>query len=322
MFGKIACAMLAMFGLITQAQAAYPEKPIRMIVVSAPGSGGDALGRILAEYMAQELKGNIVVENKPGAGGAVGMDYLAHAEPDGYTFGIGSNSTHILIPIINKRINYNPLKDFTPVASVGSAQTLLIAGADFPADNVQDLIKLAKSSKEAVQYASWGNGSSGHFCGALLAYSAKIDLMHIPYKSVSQIQSDMLGGHINLAFVDMGSGLTMLKGGKVKALASCTERTAQLPNVPGYADSKLDVADVKYPVPRWAMYLPKGAPQSVVNRLAAALKAALDQPKVKEFMDTQGVTPVLIKGDVLGKMNAEDIAFWEQIAKVANIKDE
>lgn len=319
MIKRIVYAAVASLAMTSFAHAEYPTRPIRLVIASAPGSGGDALGRLLAQHMASFLKGSIVVENKPGAGGAVAMEALASSTPDGYTIGLGSNSSHILIPIINKSISYDPIKDFTPIGALGTAQTLLIAAPDFPANSLQELLDLANASKNPIQYASWGNGSSGHFCGALLSHGAKVTLEHIPYKSVAQIQTDLLGGHVQLGFVDMGSGITMVKDGRTKPIASCTERTGNLPEVSGYNDAEINISGKAIPSPRWALYVPVGTPGEAAGRLSQALETTLKNIELRSWMESQGISPVFIEGEKLVGMNQKDIEFWTEIAKAADI---
>lgn len=318
----VALAVLAGCGAQAQAQSAFPAKPVRLLVTSAPGSGGDALGRLLAERMGQLLKGTVIVENKPGAGGMLAMDLLARAPADGYTIGLGSNSTHILIPAMNARLSYDPIKDFAPIGQVGGASTLLIAHPDFPANKLDELLTLAKQSKEPVQYASWGNGSSGHFCGALLNYKMNAGLAHVPYKSVAQIQTDVVGGHIQLAFVDMGSGTAMVKSGRAKAIASCTERTPSLPEVGSYTDADIKFSGQPAPTPRWTLYAPAATPAPVVAQLGRALQATLEMADVKAWMANQGISAGFIAGARIREMNREDLAFWKNIATVSNISAE
>lgn len=322
MHKKMVMALAALVGVAAQAQSEFPVKPVRLLVTSAPGSGGDTLGRLLAERMGPLLKGTVIVDNKPGAGGAVAMDMVARAPADGYTIGLGSNSSHILIPAVNAKLSYDPIKDFAPIGRVGGASTLLIAHPDFPANRLEDLLALAKQSKESVQYASWGIGSSGHFCGALLNYKMNAGLTHVPYKSVAQIQTDLVGGHVKLAFVDMGSGTSMVKSGRAKAIASCTERTPSLPDVPSYAEAHITFPGQDVPKSRWTLYAPAATPAPALEALSRALKTTLEMPDVKTWMAGQGIDAGFVDGAKIRELNREDLAFWKNIAKVSNITAE
>lgn len=315
---------LAAQALSAQAQGAadYPSKPIRFVLISAPGSGGDTLGRLLADKMGPLLKGSFYIDNKPGAGGAIATDFAAKAAPDGYTVSLGGATTHVLLPASNPKLPYNSVKDFAAIGQVGTAAILLVATNDFPANNVKELVALAKKSPGSVQYASWGNGSTGHFCGELLNLRTQAQMSHIPYKSVAQIQTDLLGGHVKLAYIDMASGTPMVKSGRVKALAACTSRSPSLPTVASYDDEGIDFAGKRMGALRWAMYAPAGTPKPIVDKLQAALKATVEMPDVKARLLDLGITAGFVGGDELRDTTATDIEAWKQIAKAAGISNE
>ncbi|MDB5826031.1 MAG: twin-arginine translocation pathway signal [Variovorax sp.] len=323
---KLLMAVLGGLALTVQAQAQgtgdYPTRPIRFILISAAGSGGDTLGRLLADKMAPLIKGTFVLDNKPGASGAIAASDIARAAPDGYTIGIGGATTHVLLPASNPKLSYDSVKDFAPIGQVGTASILLIATNDFPASNVKELVALSKKSPGSVQYASWGVGSTGHFCGELLNLRTQAHMSHIPYKSVVQIQTDMLGGHIKLAYVDMASGSPMVKAGKVKAITACTSRSPSLPDVASYDDEGIDFAGKRMGALRWALYAPAATPKPIVDKLSAALKQVVEMPDVKARLLDLGITSAYVGGDELRSMTAADIESWKQIAKAANITNE
>lgn len=305
-----------------QAPADYPARPIRFISISAPGSGGDTLVRLLADKMAPIVKGTFVVDNKPGASGAIATDLLAKAPADGYTIGIGGATTHVLLPASNSKLNYNSVKDFVHLGQVGTASILLIATNDFPANNAKELVALAKKTPGSVQYASWGIGSTGHFCGELFNLRTEARMSHIPYKSVAQIQTDMLGGHIKLAYVDMASGSPMVKAGRVKAITACTSRSPSLPDVTSYDDEGIDFAGKRMGALRWALYAPAATPKPITDKLTAALKQVVEMPDVKARLLELGITSAFVGSDELREMTAADISAWKQIAQAANISSE
>jgi tripartite-type tricarboxylate transporter receptor subunit TctC len=321
---QLLAAALAAFALSAQAQAPadYPAKPIRFVLISAAGSGGDTLGRLLADRMAPLLKATFVMDNKPGAGGALASDIVAKAPPDGYTIGIGGATTHVLLPASNPKLPYNSVRDFAPIGQVGTASILLIASNDFPASNVKELVALAKKQAGSVQYASWGNGSTGHFCGELLNLRTQAQMSHVPYKSVSQIQTDILGGHVKLGFVDMTSGLPMVKAGRVKALASCTSKAPGLPAVSSYDEEGIDFAGKRMGALRWALYAPAGTPKPVMDKLSAALKQVIETPDVQARLLDMGIFAQFVPGDQLREMTAADIDAWRQLAAAAKISNE
>ena len=320
----VTAATLASWCLSAHAQAPadYPARPIRFVSISAAGSGGDTLTRLLADKMAPFLKGSFVVDNKPGAGGAIATDLVAKAPADGYTIGIGGATTHVLLPASNPKLPYNSVRDFAAIGQVGTAAILLIAANDFPANNTKELVALAKKAPGSVQYASWGNGSTGHFCGELLNLRTQAQMSHVPYKSVAQIQTDILGGHIKLAYVDMASGSPMVKAGRVKAITSCTSRSPSLPDVTSYDDEGIDFAGKRMGALRWALYAPAATPRPIVDKLSAALKQALELPDVKARLLELGITAAFVGSDELRDMTMADIEAWKQIAKAANISNE
>jgi len=316
------CGFAAHLQVQAQGAGDYPNKPIRFNLISAAGSGGDTLGRLLAEKMGGLMKATIVVENRPGAGGAIATDMTAKAAPDGYTIGLGGATTHVLLPASNPKLPYNSVKDFAPIGQVGTAAILMIATNDSPFNNAKELIAYSKANPGVVQYASWGNGSTGHFCGELFNLKTRALMQHIPYKSVAQIQTDMLGGHVKLAFVDMASGSPMVKAGRVKAITACTSRSPSLPNVSSYEDEGIDSGGKRMGAFRWAMYAPAGTPRPIVDKLAAALHATLDMPDVKARLLELGITAGFVGGDELQVNTAQDIEGWKQVAREAKISNE
>lgn len=305
-----------------QAADDFPVRPIRFISISAPGSGGDTLVRLLADRMGPLLKTSFVVDNKPGAGGAIATDLLAKAPADGYTVGIGGATTHVLLPASNTRLPYDSVKDFTHLGQVGTASILLVATKDFPANNLKELVALSKKSPGSVQYASWGTGSTGHFCGELVNLRTEAGMSHIPYKSVAQTMTDLLGGHIKLAYVDMASGSPMVKDGRVKALAACTSRSPSLPDVASYDDEGIDFAGKRMGALRWALYAPAGLPRPVADKLSAALQQVVEMPDVTARLLELGITASFVGSDALREMTAADIAAWKRIAQAAKISSD
>ncbi len=318
---QLLLAALAGICFAAPAQAAddYPVRPIRFISISAPGSGGDTLVRLLADKMAPLLKTTFVVDNKPGASGAIATDLLAKAPADGYTIGIGGATTHVLLPASNAKLPYDSVKDFAHLGQVGTASILLIATKDFPANNVKELVALSKKSPGSVQYASWGTGSTGHFCGELFNLRTEARMSHIPYKSVAQTMTDMMGGHIKLAYVDMASGSPMVKDGRVKAIAACTSRSPSLPDVASYDDEGIDFAGKRMGALRWAMYAPAATPKAITDKLSAALQQVVEMPDVKSRLLELGITASFVGSDALREATAADIEAWKNIARAANI---
>ncbi|CAM4239698.1 Twin-arginine translocation pathway signal [Bordetella tumbae] len=311
-----AAVMMAGLFISGAVHADYPDRPIRMLLPFSAGGGGDTLGRILAERFAAELKQPVIVENKPGAGGTIGIATVARSAPDGYTITIGGMTTHVLSPLVYQNLPYDPIKSFTSLGAIGNSAIIVIANNDFPANNVAELRKLADSRKEPVQYASWGVGSTGHFCGEVMAQKGNVKLTHVPYKGTTQVMTDVIGGHIDLGFVDMATATPMVTQHKVKALAVCTKRSPSTPDVPSYKEQGIDFdRDLN-----WAMYVPAGTPAPVVQRLSSTLEKVLKEPDVVQKLLGLGITANYISGPKHEKANAADIEAWRAVAKEAGIK--
>jgi tripartite-type tricarboxylate transporter receptor subunit TctC len=309
-------ALLAAVTLAANAQTTdYPTKPVRLLLPFGAGGGGDVLGRLLADRMGKRLGQPMVVENRPGAAGTLGAHAAATSAPDGYTVTIGGMSTHTLAPAIYPKLPYDPIKSFVTVGRIGTSAILMMASNDFPANDLKGFIALAKAKPGAVQYASWGLGSTGHFCGEVLAQKAGIKLTHVPYKGTAPIVTDMLGGHITVGFVDMATGTPFVKDGKLKALAVCTQRSPSLPQVASYKEQGIDFDHTL----SWVMCLPAGVPVPIVDKLQGALQATLKEPEVVAKLLAIGITSDFLPGKEQAAANTLDIAIWKKVALDANI---
>lgn len=317
----ILAGLLALVGSSVHAQqdSTFPNKPIRFISTSAPGTAGDILARLLAEKMGPMLKGNFIVENRPGAGGLLAVDAAAKAPADGYTITMGGATTHVILPAVRTNMPYDALKSFVYMGQVGTAPGVLVASKAFPANNLRELVALAKS-KGDLQYASWGNGSTGHFCGELLNQKMGTKIQHIPYKSVAQIQTDLYGGHIELAQVDGGSAPAMVKTGKVKAIATCTGRHISFSEVRSYEDEGIVDAAQRIGQFRFGLYAPVGTSKTITDRIEGALKATMELADVKSKMLEMGLQPAFIPGDVVREMTVREIEHWRRVAATGSIQ--
>src|SRR5262245_27727791 len=215
----VSAGSLASLAPIAFAQAKWPEKPIRLIVPFSPGGGTDTLARLVAEKLSAATKWTIVVENKPGGGGNIGMDAVAKAAPDGYTIGLGQTSNLAVNPTLYKSMPYDALKDFTPIAAVATQPVVLVVRADSPFKSLADLVNAAKAKPAEVSMGSAGSGTVGHLSGELLAREAKVKFLHVPYKGASPALTDVLVGSVQFAFLTVPSILPMVKANKMRALA-------------------------------------------------------------------------------------------------------
>ncbi len=309
-------ALIAGAPASAQSAADYPNKPIKMVLPFGAGGGGDVLGRLLADQMSRRLKQPIVVENRVGAAGTIGTQHVAVSAPDGYTIMIGGMTTHLLAPVTYSKLAYDPVKDFSVVGRIGTSAIVMLATPDFPANNLKEFVALARSKPNPTQYGSWGLGSTGHFCGEVLAQKAGLQLQHVPFNGTNKLVTDMMGGHIQLGLVDMATGTPFVKEGKLKALGVCTQRSPSLPDVASYKEQGIDFDQLL----SWVMYAPANVPKPILARLTDALQASLKDKEVVDKMLALGITADFLPGEQQAAINARDIQVWKKVAADANIK--
>jgi len=310
--GSLACSSLA------QAQS-WPTKPIKFIVPYPPGGGTDVIARIMQEPLSQVLGQQIIIDNRGGAGGSIGTDIASKSAADGYTV-LFTLSSHTINPAIYPKLAFDTEKDFAPVSLVASLPQILVANPDFPVKSVKDVIQMAKAKPDAVSYASVGNGSPGHLAGAMMASSAGVNMMHIPYRGGGPAITDVIAGQVPLLWVSIPAAANYVKTGKVKALAvSTVKRSPVFPDVPTMAE--LGFKD--YEVDSWyAMFVPTGTPQAVVDSLYKATVKVLAEPAVKEKLLGQGAEAVGSTPAQLGAVVKAELVKWKKVTKEASIKAE
>jgi len=276
--------LLVLGGLVgplafAQAIGNYPSKPITLVVTYPPGGGADAMARLLAPKMSEALGQNVVVDNKPGAGGQIGAAAVAKAAPDGYTLMLDASSFAVN-PSLYPKLPYDPMKAFKPVGVVALFPNVVLVNASFSAQNVSDLISIAKKTKDSLSYASSGIGSAQHLAGALFESATGVDMVHVPYKGGGPALNDVIGGQVPLFFGNLASTLQHVQSGKLRALAvTSAKRSSILPGVPTLSEAGVKGAEIH----EWnAVFVPAGTPQAVVTRIALALQLALDAPEVKQ----------------------------------------
>lgn len=273
----------------TRAQAAYPDRPITLIVPYAPGGGNDVVARAVSDPMSKTLGQPIVIENHGGAGGSVGTRQVARAAPDGYTLGLGGTGTLAVDPTLYPNVGYDPRKDFAPVGLIATTPLIVLVNPSVPAKNIQELIALAKAQPGKLNYASAGTGSGIHLGTVLFAEVAGITITHIPYKGSAPALTDLLGGHVQIFFSSVPPAIGLVKDGKLRALGvTGPKRSPSFPNVPTVAEQGLPGFEAEL---HYGIVAPAGTPQPVVNKLNAALLAALADPKVHDHIATEGAEP-------------------------------
>ena len=278
--GWMALVTSALCGTATTgfAQTAYPTKPITLVVTYPPGGGADAMARLIAPKMGEALGQTVVVENRAGASGQIGAAAVAKANPDGYTLMLDASSFSVN-PSLYPKLPYDSLKAFQPVGVVALFPNVVLVNANFPAKNMAELTAAARKAKDAVSYASSGNGSAQHLAGALFESAAKVDMIHVPYKGGGPALNDVIGGQVPLFFGNLASTLQHVQSGKLKALAVTSDkRSPILPDVPTLSESGLKGTEIY----EWnAVFAPANTPEPVMKKLAAAFQQALDAPEVK-----------------------------------------
>ena len=313
------CALLLSLGAALPAAAQWPAKPIRIIVSYPPGGGADITARLLAPRLTDALKQQIVVENRGGAGGAIGGDAAAKAAPDGYTFLLDA-ANHAVNPSLQPKMPFDTLKDLTPVSLLVQVPNVLVVTPSFPPNSVKELIALVKSKPGAISFASSGNGSAQHLAAELFKSQAGLFMVHIPCRGGAPAIVDVIAGQIPMFFGNMASALPHVKSGKVKALATTGRtRSPATPNLPTIAESGLP----GYEVYEWnAFFAPAGTPVDIIDRVQRETARALATPEVRERLASLGAEPVGGTPAELEKFRRAEMEKWAAIIKRAGIKSE
>ncbi|MBS0508787.1 MAG: tripartite tricarboxylate transporter substrate binding protein [Proteobacteria bacterium] len=301
------------WALGAQAQG-WPERPVR-VVVPFPASGAtDLVARVIAKQVSQNLGQQFVVDNKPGAGGTIGALEAAKAAPDGYTLLLTTSSTHAISPHLMPRLAYDARKDFTPVAHLADAASILLVTPALPVKSVPELIAYAKAHPRELNYASSGNGTIVHLNTAAFAAQAGIEMTHVPYKGTAQSITDLAAGQVQVLFDSIPTGLPHVKSGRLRALAvTGDKRSALAPELPTLAESGLP----GYSSVTWfGLYLPAGAPPALVERINQAFTKAVQAPEVAASLVKLGVEPAAASTPAqFGAMVAADSARWAAVIR-------
>lgn len=302
------------------AQAAYPNKPVRLVVPFAPGGVTDTSGRLIAEHLSRRLGQQVVVENKPGASGNIGTQLVASAEPDGYTLLLGFDGTMVINPHVFPKVGFDTLKDFAPVGKIGDAILILVSHPGVTAKSLKDVIALSRTQSGGLSYGTSGTGGTPHIAGELLKQRTGANLTHIPYKGGGQAMTDLLGGNIPLVYTAVAGAVSHVKSGKLHAVAvSSAQRAPSLPDVPTFMEA--GVAD--FEINSWVGLLaPAKTPRAIVDRLNTELNAVLNDPVVRERLNTLGITPSPGGPERFGRDMARDLSRYAAVVKAANIKAE
>jgi tripartite-type tricarboxylate transporter receptor subunit TctC len=317
-WGMFAAASVVAGGAALAQDAKWPQKPVTYIVPFPPGGTTDILARVIALKLGPALGTTIVVENKPGAGGNIGSDFVAKAKPDGYTILGGTISSHAINPSIYAKMPYDAVKSFQPITLIGTNANVLVVGADSPYKTVQDVIAAAKAKPGSISFASAGNGTSQHLSGELFKSLAGISLEHVPYKGSGPAIQDVMAGHVPMMFDTTVVAAPHIQSGKVRALAvTSAKRVKSLPNVPTMVEAGVP----GYELVSWqGIFAPAGTPKDVVQRLNAEIVKVLKMPDVRERLESLGLDPVGNTPDEFAAFQKAEIAKWAKVVKDGNIK--
>jgi len=317
---KLAAALLFGMSLCAAAHAEFPEKPITAIVPFPPGGSTDAIARAIGPKITQKLGQSFIVENRPGATGAIGAGLVKRAAPDGYTLMVASIGVYSVNPVLQKSLPYDPSKDFDLLTVAVRAPNVLVAHPNFPANNVAELIAYLKKNPDKVTFASSGAGSSDHLTAALFWQQTKTQGVHVPYKGGAPAITDLLGGHADVSFQNINVVTNHIKAGKLKALAiTGDKRAAILPQVPTLAEAGVKNVDVY----SWqAVAAPKGLPKDVKVKLHDAITGALNDPELKAKLTEQGFEVVANSSEEFTRFQAQELARWRTVIETGKIEIE
>lgn len=304
---------------MTAAQAAsnWPSRPIRLIATYGPGSSIDIIARLIAKPLSEQLGQSVVVENKPGAGGDLGTDFVAKADKDGYTIGFASAGPITVNPNARAKMPYDAMKDLAPVAMVATGPNVLLVNPSLPVNNLQELIAYIKANPDKVSFASAGMGTSGHIAGEMFQHLSKTTILHVPYKGNSEAITDTLGGRTSMVISGVPPILSFVKSGQLRAIAVAdVKRSPLLPNVPTVAEAGLPGAES---VAWYGIVAPAGTPPEILDRLHDEINKAVNTPEVQEKFSNLGIVAASDSRADFGKRMTDEHARFKELFKQINL---
>jgi tripartite-type tricarboxylate transporter receptor subunit TctC len=313
-------AFLLVFFSVSAFGQDWPARPVKIVVPFAPGGSADTLGRLVAQKLTEQLKENFVIENRGGAGGAVGTDLVAKAAPDGYTLVVSGIASHVIAPLLPQGTQYDPMKDFSHIALFGGPPAVLAVNPSLPAKNLKEFVALAKAKPGTLSYGSPGNGTQGQLVAELFKRLAGIDLQHVPYKGASGAVTDMIAGHIASVSTTLSTAAGQIRAGRARALAiSASARLPEYPDIPTFAESGYPdlVATVWF-----SLSGPAGLPPQIVERLNAEVRRALELSDVKERLRHEGITPNRLDAKEFTAFVADELRRWGPIVRASGAKND
>jgi len=311
---KLLTGLTLALGLLAAGSAsaqAYPAKPVRLVVPFPAGGATDVLARAISLHAAEKLGQPIVIDNKPGAGGTLGSDLVAKADPDGYTLLIATGSTHSIGPLVNPKTPYNVERDFVPIIDVASTSSVMVVSKTLPVNNLADFIKLAKSQPGKLNFGSSGNGTNSHLGGELFKAAAGVYMTHIPYRGTGLVFNDMVSGQVHMLMDNVVTAQPHMKDGKIKVLGVASlRRLSFLPDLPTLHEQGLKNFDLS----NWfGIYGPRGTPPDVVQKVNAAFNAALKEPELQKRLSVLGATPTGGTPQQMAAIVSGETAKWRKL---------
>jgi tripartite-type tricarboxylate transporter receptor subunit TctC len=312
----VATAFVAAVAAVAPVQAQdYPSRLVHLVVPQAAGGGTDTFARAIGQKLSERWGQPVVIENKAGAGGVVGTDFVAKAPADGYTLLVTYEGSQAINQSLYQNLPFDSLKDFVPLATIAVTPFILIVGPKAEAKTLKEFIAFARANPDRLSYGSAGNGSVNHLLGEMLKTEADIRLVHVPYKGASAAIADVIGGHIDAAFASVPSVISSVQSNVVRALAvSSARRIAIAPDLPTVAEAGFPQFDVN---PWWGILAPAGLSPAVARKIAADIAEILKTPEMVEVLAKQGATPLITSSDAFRNLLAQDIEKWRKVVKAS-----
>ena len=318
LFAAALLASVAAHSATTDATHAFPARPVRIVVPQAPGGASDALARIMAQKLGDRWRQQVVVDNRPGAGGVIGTDIVAKAAPDGYNLLLAYDGTHAINASLYKSLPFSPLGDFSAVATLANVPFVLVITPSLPVKDVSDFVAYAKAQSGKLNYGSAGNGSVNHLLGVMFSKGAGAQLVHVPYKGAAPALTDLMGGTIQAVFTSMPSVIGFIQAGRVRALAVTSARRSQtLPNLPTIAEAAIPGFDVH---PWFGLLTRAGTPATIVKQMNGEIAALIRTREVADAFAAQGAEPFITAPEEFQKILKRDIDKWAVVVKESGAK--
>ena len=295
----------------------YPSKPVRFVVPYTPGGGTDLMARALAQRLTENIGQSFIVENRAGAGGNLGMEFVARAAPDGYTIALALTAQYVVNPALYPKLPYDPVKDYAPIMLVARNPYVLIVHPTVPAKSLKELLALAKARAGQLTFSSSGNGSGAHLSGEMLKTMGRVNMLHIPYKGAGALLPDLIAGQVHLSFVTWSSVGPHVKSGRLRALGVTTvKRSPALPDLPAIAETLPG-----YDLPVWyGIVAPAGTPREIITRLNAELLKVINLPDFKQRIEVDAVEPIGSTPEQLGDYIRVELVKWAKIVRDSGAK--